>query len=132
MPTSLTRVIMLALLAMTLITGALTGCRRSSSDDGPPDLSNYHPEPMPATDFERKLKFIREGHFTFVWVFSRLDGQAFTKEDGDLIRAQAPKLVDTVGTDDKKQFIAGSNFEIEPKQMAALKKRLKVEDYSKK
>jgi len=120
------------LLTTTAVLTIFTGCRQSSSssEDGPPDLSNYHPTPTPATDFERKLQYIREGHFAHVWVITRLDGQPFTREDGDLIRAQAPKMVDVQGTDDKKTYVGGSNFDIEPKQMAALKKRLKFEDYS--
>lgn len=131
----LIRYLVLAATLIIFLTGSLSGCRHSSSDDGPPDLSSYHPEPTPANDFERKLKFIREGHFAHVWVITRSDGGAFTKEDGELIHTQAPKIVDIVavdipGTSEHKQFIAGSNFDVEPKQMAALKKRLKFEDYT--
>jgi hypothetical protein len=35
-----------------------------------------------------------------------------------------------VGMDDKKKFIAGSNFPIEPEKVASLQKRFKIEDYS--
>lgn len=76
------------------------------------------------------MKFVRGSHFKYVWVFTRLDGQKFTKEDADVLRKYAPKVVDWVSVDDGKQFIAGSNFEIEPAQMVALKKRFKLEDYS--
>jgi hypothetical protein len=107
-----------------------TGCRRSSSENETPDTSSYHPEPTPATDFERQMKFIRQGHFKYVWVFTRQDGQRFTKEDADILHKNAPKVVDWVSVDDGKQFIAGSNFDIEPPQMAALKKRFKIDDYS--
>ena len=110
---------------------SLTGCRRGgSSADETPDTSSYHPEPTPATDFERQMRFIRQGHFKYVWVFARSDGQKFTKEDADILHQNAPKVVDWVSVDDGKQYIAGSNFEIEPANMAALKKRFRIEDYS--
>jgi hypothetical protein len=106
------------------------GCRRSSSTDETPDTSTYRPESTPATQFERDLKFIRDGHFKRVWVFSRKDDKEFTKEDSDALRANAPRVVDWVTTDAKKKVIGGSNFDLEPAQMAALQKRFKVEDYA--
>src|SRR5882762_3649218 len=106
------------------------GCRQSTSTDETPDTSTYHPESTPATQFERDLKFIRDGHFTRIWVFSRKDGKEFTKVDSAVLRANAPKVVDWVTTDANKKVIAGSNFDLEPAQMAELQKRFKVEDYS--
>lgn len=109
----------------------LTACRRSSSEDeGPPDTSTYRPLPTPATEFEQKLKDVRDGHFQFVWVFRRLDGKEFTSEDSQILRTNAPRVVDWIGLDDKKTYMAGSNFPIEPKNLAALQKRYKIEDYS--
>jgi len=106
------------------------GCRRSTSADETPDTSTYRPESTPATQFERDLKFIRDGHFKRVWVFSRKDDKQFTREDSDALRANAPRVVDWVTTDANKKVIGGSNFDLEPAQMAALQKRFKVEDYS--
>jgi hypothetical protein len=63
-------------------------------------------------------------------VLSRLDGKPFTPEDSQVLHTNAPKVVDWVGMDDKKKFIAGSNFQIDPTQMAVLQKRFKIEDYS--
>lgn len=109
----------------------LTACRRSSSEDeGPPDTSTYRPLPTPATEFEQKLKDVRDGHFQFVWVFRRLDGKEFTSEDSEILRTNAPRVVDWIGLDDKKTYMAGSNFPIEPKNLTALEKRYKIEDYS--
>jgi len=108
----------------------VTGCHRNTSGNEAPDLSSYHPEKPPPNDFERALRDVREGHFKFMSVFTRLDGNAFTKEDGDILRKAAPKVVDWIGTDDKKTFVAGSNFDIEPAQMTALRKRYRIEDYS--
>jgi hypothetical protein len=121
-----TSVIILTALSLT----AFSACRRGASDDDTPDTSAYRPESTPATQFERDLKFVRDGHFEHVWVFSRKDGKELTSEDSDALRTNAPKVVDWVTTDGKKKVIGGSNFDIEPAQMAALQKRFKVEDYS--
>jgi hypothetical protein len=109
----------------------LTACRRSSPDvEGPPDTSTYRPLPTPATEFEQRLKDVRDGHFRFVWVFKRLDGKEFTSEDSKILQTNAPRVVDWIGLDDKKTYIAGSNFPIAPANLATLQKRYKIEDYS--
>jgi hypothetical protein len=108
-----------------------SGCRRQRSDDeGPSDTSTYRPLPTPVTEFEQKLKDVRDGHFQFVWVFRRLDGKEFTSEDTEILRTNAPRVVDWIGLDDKKTYIAGSNFPLAPENLAALQKRYKIEDYS--
>jgi hypothetical protein len=108
-----------------------TGCHRgASSDDETPDNSTYRPESTPATQFERDLKYIRDGHFVYVWIFSRKDGKELTAEDSEVLRTNAPKVVDWVTTDEKKKVIAGTNFPLEPPQMAALQKRFNIEDMS--
>jgi hypothetical protein len=107
------------------------GChRRAASDDETPDTSTYRPEPTPATQFERDLKYIRDGHFVYVWAFSRKDGKPLTSEDSEALRTNAPKVVDWVTTDEKKKVIAGSNFPIDPPQLAVLQKRFNIEDFS--
>jgi hypothetical protein len=112
---------------------SFSACRRaSSSDNETRDTSTYRPEATPATQFERDLKYVRDGHFAYVWVFSRKDGKELTKEDSDALRTNAPKVVDWVTTDGNKKVIGGSNFQIEAPQMAALQKRFKIEDYSSK
>jgi len=104
------------------------GChRRATSDDETPDTSTYRPESTPATQYERDLKYVRDGHFVNVWIFSRKDGQALTAEDSQVLRTSAPRVVDWVTTDEKKKVIAGSNFPIEPEQMVVLQKRFNVE-----
>jgi hypothetical protein len=120
--------LVIVLTALSLTT--FSACRRNSSNDETPDISTYRPESTPATQFERDFKFIRDGHFAHIWVFSRKDGKELNSEDSAALRTSAPKVVDWVTTDGNKKVIGGSNFEIEPAQMAALQKRFKVEDYS--
>jgi hypothetical protein len=105
-------------------------CKRAATEVETPDTSTSRPESTPATQFERDLKFVRDGHYTRIWVFSRKDGKPLVKEDSESLRTNAPKVVDWVTTDENKKVIGGSNFDIEPAQMAALQKRFKVEDYS--
>ena len=108
-----------------------SGCRqRGNSEQEAPDTSTYRPEQTPATEFEQKLRVVRDAHFKYVWVFTRLDGRAFTSEDSQILHTNAPRVVDWVGMDDKKKFIAGSNFDIDAPQMTILQKRYKIEDYS--
>ena len=128
MKASLLRLSLILVIATLL---PLAACRRSSSgDEGPLDTSTYRPVPTPATEFEQKLKDVRDGHFKYTWVFRRLDGKEFTSEDSEILRTNAPRVVDWIGLDDKKTYIAGSNFPIEPQNLATLQKRYKIEDYS--
>ena len=118
---------------VTSVAFAFTACRRgASSDDETPDTSTYRPLPTPATEFEQKLKLVRDAHFQYVLAFTRLDGKEFTPDDKEILHTNAPKVVDWIGMDDKKKFFAGSNFPIEQKNMAVLLKRYKIEDYSEK
>jgi hypothetical protein len=128
--TKIVRFIAIAIMVMCAVV-SFTAChRRGAADDETPDTSTYRPESTPATQFERDLKYIRDGHFTYVWVFSRKDGKELTAEDSEALRTNAPKVVDWVTTDEKKKVIAGSNFPLEPAQMTALQKRFNIEDYS--
>ena len=113
-----------------LLLSSLAACKHSSEEGEGTDTSSYHPTPTPATEFEQKMKLVRDAHFTHVWLFERNDGKAFTPEDSKILHSNAPRVVDWVGMDDKKKFIAGSNFDIEPEQMAALRKRYKISDYT--
>jgi hypothetical protein len=120
------------ILGVAVITSTTACHRRASTDDETVDTSTYRPESTPATQFERDLKYVRDGHFVYVWIFSRKDGKPLTAEDSEALRTNAPKVVDWVTTDEKKKVIAGSNFPIEGPQLAALQKRFNIEDYSRK
>lgn len=126
---SMKRFITLIVITVSIAT-SLTACRRrASSDDETPDTSTYRPESTPATQFERDMKYVRDAHFKYVWIFARKDGKELTKEDSDSLHTNAPKVVDWVKTDENR-VIAGSNFPLEGPQLAALQKRFNVQDYS--
>jgi hypothetical protein len=86
--------------------------------------------PTPQTPFERDLQFIRNGQFTYVWVFSRQDGKPLGKDDAAYLRANAPQVVDWVITDEGKRAIGGTNFDLEQGGLPLLRKRFVVENYT--
>ena len=89
-------------------------------------------QPSPLTDFEEAVRFVRNGQYTYIWVFSRKDGKPFTPEDITFLKMNAPQLVDLTATKDRTKAVGGTNFDLEEGNMELLKKRFVVEDYSKK
>lgn len=82
------------------------------------------------TRFEQDLQYIRNGQYTYIWVFSRKDGKPLESTDSAFLRTNAPQVVDWVTTDGGKKVIAGTNFNLEEGNLEALKKRYNAEDYS--
>ena len=90
----------------------LAGC------GGTPPAANTNPTPEPSpeptaqtqasplTGFEKDLQYVRNGGFTYIYVFARKDGKPFDKDDGAFLRSNAPQVVDWVTTDDGKKVIA--------------------------
>jgi hypothetical protein len=111
-----------------------------------PPAANNNPSPTPATSpaagptvpttpltgFERDLQYIRNGSFTYVWVFSRKDGKPLDKDDAAFLRTNAPQVVDWVTTDEGKKVIAGTNFNLEEGNFGVIQKRFVTENYSNK
>lgn len=112
----------------------LTGCGRSTdtADEISTPLASPQPavQSSPLTGFEKDMQFIRNGQFSYVWVFSRKDGKPLDKEDGAFLRTNAPQVVDWVQTDEGKKVIAGTNFNLEEESLTALRQRFIVEDYT--
>ena len=88
------------------------------------------PSASPLVGFEKDLQYIRNGQYTYVYVFSRKDKKALDKDDGDYLRKNAPQVVDWVSTDEGKKVIGGTNFNLEEGNLGLLKKRFVIEDYS--
>ena len=84
----------------------------------------------PLTGFERDLQYIRNGNFTYVWVFSRKDGKPLDKDDAAFLRTNAPQVVDWVTTDEGKKVIAGTNFNLEEGNFGVIQKRFVTENLS--
>lgn len=111
-----------------------------SCDGAPPAVTNSSPtpeaspspttEPSPLTGFEQDLQYIRNGGFTYVWVFSRKDGKPLDKQDADFLRTNAPQVVDWVTTEQGKKVIGGTNFDLEEGSLELLKKRFVTENFT--
>lgn len=110
-----------------------SGCNRSAPETAtgePTPLPSPLPTSSPLSDFEEALRFVRNGQFTYIWVFTRKDGKPFDAEDGTILRTRARQVVDWAKTDDLKRYVAGSNFPFEDQDLVELKKRYVIEDYS--
>ena len=112
----------------------VTGCGQSSPTTAPAESTSTPPTPVasPLTGFARDLQFVRNGRYTYIFVFSRKDGKPIDREDSASLRTNAPQVVDWVTTDEKRKVIGGTNFNLEEGNMAQLKGRFVVEDYSSK
>ena len=117
---------------LILLALVLVGCGSSKTDTN--TIASASPAPSvqstPQTEFEKDLQFIRNGQYSYVWIFSRKDGKPLDADDSNFLRTNAPQVVDWVKTDQGKKVIAGTNFNLEEGNMSLLKKRFVVEDYT--
>ena len=119
------------LLGVALLLSACNGSAGTASTD-PAASASASPtsQPSPLTGFEKYLQFIRNGQFTYIWVFSRKDGKPLDRDDSTFLRTNAPQVVDWVTTDEGKKVIAGTNFNLEEGNLEKIKQRLVAEDYT--
>ncbi|HYK20451.1 MAG TPA: hypothetical protein VEV42_06940 [Pyrinomonadaceae bacterium] len=119
-------------ISLILLLGACGGSppqKQSNSEAAAPKPSPTV-QASPLTGFEKDLQYIRNGQYTYVWVFSRKDGKPLDRDDGAFLRTNAPQVVDWVTTDNGRKVIAGTNFNLEEGNLALIKKRFVAEDYS--
>ena len=121
----------LLLLIVVLFFGACGGdTPTNTSNPSPAPAGSPSPAPSPLTGFQKDLQYIRNGGYTYVWIFSRKDGKPLDKDDGAFLRTNAPQVVDWVTTDEGRKVIAGTNFNLAEGNLELLKKRFVTEDYS--
>ena len=120
------------LLFVALLLSGCSSSRPSNSANSAVSATPAGPAPSPLKGFEADLQYIKNGQYTYVWVFSRKDGKALEPADSIFLRTNAPQVVDWVTTDGGKKVIAGTNFNLEEGNLEALKKRFVAEDYSNK
>ena len=119
------------LTAVVLIfAGCGGGSAPTTTNNSTPAETSLRASPSPQTEFEKDLQFIRNGGYTYIYIFSRKDGKQLDPSDSAFLRTNAPQIVDWARTDGGKKVIAGTNFNLEEGNLTALKKRYKVEDYS--
>ena len=121
----------LLLLLFSLVLGSCHG-KAPAANNASPETSTASatPQSSPLTGFDKDLQYVKNGGYTYVWVFSRKDKKPLDKDDGAFLRTNAPQVVDWVTTDEGRKVIAGTNFNLEEGNFEALKKRFVTEDYS--
>ena len=126
---------LLTIVVLLFVSVLLASCTGTGSVQGPPPANSPAPvqptqQRSPQTQFESDLQYVRNGLYTYVWVFSRKDGKPIDKEDAAFLRKNAPQVVDWITTEQGKKVIGGTNFDLEQGNLDLLKKRFIVEDYS--
>ena len=121
-------------IVVTAAVGITLACHKPEADTNTASTGETSNQPAtkasPLTGFEKDLQYIRNGQYTYVYMFSRKDKKVLDKEDGAYLRKNAPQVVDWVSTEEGKKVIAGTNFNLEEGNLALLKKRFEVEDFS--
>jgi hypothetical protein len=128
---------LLVFLFLGFISLSLLACARTlpaPSDNTPAQnsASSATPQSSPLVGFDKDLAYVRNGGYSYIFVFSRKDKKPLDKDDSAYLRTNAPQVVDWVITDSGKKVIAGTNFNLEEGNMGELRKRFVVEDYSNK
>jgi hypothetical protein len=117
--------------ALMALVPLLAGCHKAEPTTTESDQpSPSKPQASPLVGFAKDLQYIKNGQYSYVWVFSRKDGKPLDKDDSQYLRTNAPQVVDWVITDEGKKVIAGTNFNLEEGNLSLLKKRFVAEDYS--
>jgi len=124
------KIAFLLLVLLSAACGDSSTSNTSQSSETPAPASSPTPQSSPLEGFEKDLKYIKDGQFSYVWVFSRKDGKPLDKDDSAFLRVNAPQVVDWVVTDGGKKVIAGTNFNLEEGNLEALRKRFIAEDYT--
>jgi hypothetical protein len=120
--------IFVAIIALAL---NAVGCHKTERETTSAEpASSPKSQASPLVGFAKDLQYIKNGQYTYIWVFSRKDGKPLDKEDSQYLRKNAPQVVDWVITDEGKKVIGGTNFNLEEGNLSLLKKRFVVEDYS--
>jgi hypothetical protein len=119
--------VLACLLTPALIAG---GCHKKTDDDTESTSATPKPAASPLVGFAKDLQFIKNGQYSYIYVFSRKDGKPLQPDDSQFLRKEAPQMVDCVTSEEGKKAICGTNFNLEEGNMGTLKKRLNVEDYS--
>jgi hypothetical protein len=123
-----TLLILITLLSIGLLQ---SGCNKSEPVTTQTEpASSPKPLASPLVGFAKDLQYIKNGQYTYIWVFSRKDGKPLDSTDSQFLRTNAPQVVDWVMTDEGKKVIGGTNFNLEEGNLALLKKRYVAEDYS--
>ena len=119
-------------LAILIVGLLVVGCHKAETPSAVVNEPSPSPKAQasPLVGFARDLQYIKNGQYTYVYVFSRKDGKALEKSDSEFLRTNAPQMVDWAITEEGKKVIGGTNFNLAEGNLELLKKKYVVEDYS--
>ena len=118
---------------LLILVSTVVACQANQAilNSQPKPVADSSPE-QPKDPFQRALRGVQSGDFTYILVFRRKDGGVFVKEDNRFIKANTPRETNQfVLTDDERAVIAGSNFPFPPENTKILSERFNIEDFSK-
>jgi hypothetical protein len=119
---------------LVILVVALTavGCHRRETPEATASAPVESPKPQvsPLVGFAKDLQYIKNGQYTYIYVFSRKDGKSLEKSDSEFLRTNAPQMVDWAITEEGKKVIGGTNFNLADGNLELLKKKYVVEDFS--
>jgi len=117
-----------AAFVVVLLFIAPAGCGKKTESTTPPVATA---SPKPQTPFERDLDYVRQGQFTYVFIFSRKDGANFTNDDIAYLKGNSPPETNQwISTEGGRRIIAGTNFEFKQEHFDALNMRFTIENFS--
>lgn len=107
-------------------------CANQTILNSQPKPVPIEPSEQPKDSFEKALRGVQSGDFTYILVFRRKDGGAFDTEDKRFVKANTPTETNQfVLTDEDRAVIAGSNYPFPAQNLETLSDRFNIEDYSK-
>ena len=119
---------------LVILVAGLTavGCHRRETPEATVSAPAESPKPQvsPLVGFAKDLQYIKNGQYSYIYVFSRKDGKKLEKSDSEFLRTNAPQMVDWAITEEGKKVIGGTNFNLADGNLELLKKKYLVEDYS--
>ncbi len=82
--------------------------------------------------YERDLQTMKTANFDYIFVFRRKDGNVLDSDDKKYVKSNSPGGTNRfILSDSDKAVIAGSRYVFSPENLAALRNRFLVEDFSK-
>ena len=120
---------------MALLILALVGfacANQTILNSSQPKSTPVPPSEQPKNDFEKTLRGVQSGDFTYIFVLRRKDGGQIQGDDGRFIKSVSPAETNQfVVTDDNLVVIIGTNFPYPPENLDLLRERFNIEDFSK-
>lgn len=119
-----------ALLFAVVLIAAGCGANETVLQSGGHDTPSNTIVQNEQTTFESDLEAMHTAGFDFIYALRRRDGAVLNADDVSTIKSLTAETNRRVRSDGDRAILIGSNFQLEPKNIAALDEHFSVEDYS--